>query len=211
MSVSPARGRPRTPEKQEEQKSKLLDAARLLLREKSYKSITIRDLGATAGVNSAMVKYYFDSKEGLFIATIQQMTKQSFTLVQQAIQGDEPIKSFITYFVGMLNQDSGLARFIHDEVLTETSLLRDAFLQGFPSKMAKVLPTLVEAELQRRGLTPTVNTKYAAFNLMSMIMMPFLAAPIRSGVWQITDVEIADPAWIDHLYQQFIAGCTQEQ
>jgi len=211
MSVSPVRGRPRTPEKQEEQRSKLIDAARLLLKEKSYKSITIRDLGAAADVSSAMVKYYFDSKEGLFIATIQQMSKQSFILVQQAIKGDKPIKSFITYFVGMLNQDSGLARFIHDEVLTEASPLRDAFLQGYHLKMAKFLPTLIEAELQGRDLTPTVNTKYAAFNLMSMIMMPFLAAPIRSGVWQITDQEIAHPAWVDHLYYQFIAGCTQEQ
>lgn len=211
MAVSASRGRPKDPHKQEEQKQKLIDAARLLLREKSYKSITIRDLAGAAQVNSAMVKYYFESKQGLFIATIEHMSKQNYQLVQEAINSEQPIKSFITYMVGMLNQDSGLARFIHDEILTEVSPLRDTFLQGYPSKMAKLLPKLVEAEIQHRGLTPKVNTQYAAFNLMSMIMMPFLAAPIRVGVWQITDQEIVDPAWVDHLYRQFIAGCTQEK
>ena len=211
MSTVSGRGRPKDPAKQQEQKQKLILAAKNLMREKSYKSITIREIGTAAGVNSAMVKYYFDSKEGLFLAAVNSFPAEHFDQIQALVNQKNPIKHFIKFAVVVFGQDAGLARFIHDEILKEDCPLRDQFISGFPTKIAALLPELVAAELKQRGLTVAINTKYAAFNLMSMIIMPQLGAPIRQAAWKITDDELSQDAWVDHLYQQFMFGCIRGQ
>lgn len=205
-----ARGRPSDPDKAETQKQKLIVAARTLMREKSYKSITIRELGVTAGVNSAMVRYYFESKEGLILAAINDLSGEHFTEVQKIVHSDTPIKAFIEFMVGLLNQDMGLARFIHDEIFNVDSPLRTAFINGFPKRVAQFLPELIETELRKQGVTTDINCKYAAFNLMCLIIMPYLGAPVRQGAWGITDEELSDPQWTEHLYHQFMSGCLRE-
>ncbi|REL35773.1 TetR/AcrR family transcriptional regulator [Thalassotalea euphylliae] len=215
MTQETNRGRPKDTAKQAEQKQKLIDAANVLMREKSYRSVTIRELGAAAGVNSAMIKYYFGGKEELFLEAMNQMVVQHFSSVQAIQDKPEPVKGFIKYIVNTLNQDKGLAKFIHDEVLNENYPLRDKFLAGFPSQMAELLPALIEREVAalqaHKAIKGDVNCKYAAFNLMSMIMMPYVAAPIRKIVWQICDEQLHEQAWVDHLYQQFIGGIIRGQ
>lgn len=66
---SPARpGRWRTGA---ESKQRILDAARALFREHGYGGTTVRAVAAAAGVDSAMVFYFFGSKQGLFAAAIE--------------------------------------------------------------------------------------------------------------------------------------------
>jgi AcrR family transcriptional regulator len=66
---SPARpGRWRTGA---ESKQRILDAARALFREHGYGATTVRAVAAAAGVDSAMVFYFFGSKQGLFAAAIE--------------------------------------------------------------------------------------------------------------------------------------------
>ena len=200
------RGRPVDREKQEEQKHKLISVAAELLSEKSYKSITIRELGDRAGVNSAMIRYYFESKEGLFIALLDNMSSEHFNQMQKLIQSEDPIRSFISFMLDMLNRNSGLARMIHDEVLSEDSVLKAIFMRNFPKRMANFLPKLIKQQIQLGRLRSDINPKYAAFSLMGLIVLPFLAAPIREEAWEISAQELKQTQWIDHLYQTFMLG-----
>ncbi len=209
MNTEVSRGRPRDLNKQDEQKQKLILAARSLMCEKSYKSITIRELGAKAGVNSAMIRYYFESKEGLIVATINDMSTQQSAQLETIVDSPEPIKCFIQILFDMFNTNKGLARFIHDEVLNATSPLRSVFIASFPKRIASFLPALIENEMKKRNINTGVNPKFAAFNLMCMIVMPFIGAPVRQEAWGISDAELSDPKWVDQLYHQFINGCMQ--
>lgn len=66
---SPARpGRWRTGA---ESKQRILDAARALFREHGYGGTTVRAVAARAEVDSAMVFYFFGSKQGLFAAAVE--------------------------------------------------------------------------------------------------------------------------------------------
>ena len=202
------RGRPVDPEKQAEQKQKLILAAKMLLSQKSYRSITIRDLGEQAGVNSAMVRYYFENKQGLFVALLEQMSQEHFKQIQNLTSADNPIKALIKDLIKMQIENSGLARMIHDEVLSEDSPFRDAFIEKFPSKMAKFLPQLIARECD---ITDPQRAKYLAFNLMTLIVMPFIGEPVRKLAWQISDDELADPMWTEQIYTLFMHGCKQER
>jgi len=199
-----SRGRPADPGKQQLQKEKLLAAAQALLATKPYREVTIRDIADYAGLNSAMVRYYFKNKEGLFLALLDRMSKQHFLDMKQISTQHEPIKKFIHFMLKMLTQNNSMARLIHDEFANDNSKLGEAFIERFPKRMAKILPELVKANT---FITDDQKAKYAAFSLVSMIIMPFVGRSVREGAWGIDDDELASPEWIEHIYSMFISGC----
>lgn len=202
-----ARGRPIDTNKQAHQKTKLLDAAMKQLAEKSYRSITIREIAESANINGAMIAYYFKNKEGLFIALLERIATQHFVNINLVMQTKNPIKAFIDSMLTMLHSNQFFARLIHDEILTHESALRSAFIERFPKRMAKVLPELIIAHTP---ITDLKNAKYSAFTLVTMIMMPFIGEPVRKQAWDISDDELKDPQWAEHIYQTFMFGCTRK-
>jgi AcrR family transcriptional regulator len=100
------RGRPVNAITQQQRKQGLMAAAFELLKEKSYRSITIREIAAKADMQSAMISYYFGDKEGLFIALIEKLAEQQFEQFQKVLDHENPIKEFIDiavdYFLKIL-------------------------------------------------------------------------------------------------------------
>jgi AcrR family transcriptional regulator len=72
----------------------LLDAAQQLMLEEGYAAVTTRRVAALAGLNSAMVFYYFDSLDGLFVALFERGAEQSFERLQQALSSPQPLWGF---------------------------------------------------------------------------------------------------------------------
>ena len=204
MTKAPGRGRPANPTKQQLQKEKLLDAAQELLSIKPYSEVTIRDLAEHADLNSAMVRYYFENKEGLFLALLKKMSQQHFVNMKQISTQPEPIKEFIHFILKMLTKNTVLARLIHDEFSKDNSELGNAFIEMFPKRMAKILPQLIKNNTK---ITDDKKAKYAAFSLVSMIIMPFVGREVRERAWEISDEELSNPAWTEHIYSMFISGC----
>ena len=52
-------------------RSDLLEAARGHFLKNEFKAVSLRQIAETAGVNAAMVNYYFGGKEGLYLAMIE--------------------------------------------------------------------------------------------------------------------------------------------
>lgn len=211
--LDPVKGRPVNLDKQAMQKAKLLASAEMLLAEKSYANITIRELAQHSGVNSAMVSYYFTNKEGLFIALLDEMSIRHFAVMQSITHADDPIKTFIDTILAMLNKNHGLARLIHQEFSTggsatnsaASSTLSEAFIDRFPKKMANFIPQLVK---NHTLINDERKAKYAAFSLVTMLITPFIHKSIRQQAWQISDEELQSPLWAEHIHQQFMLGCS---
>jgi len=203
-----AKGRPVDLNKQAIQKAKLLASAEVLLAEKSYANITIRELAQHSGVNSAMVSYYFTNKEGLFVALLDEMSSKHFIVMHAITQSVDPIKTFIETILAMLTKNNGLARLIHHEFSTgnstSKSTLSDIFIDRFPKKMASFIPQLVKSNTL---IKDDRKAKYAAFSLVTMLITPFIHKSIRQQAWQISDEELQSPLWAEHIHQQFMFGC----
>ena len=207
MSNSRERGRPVDEEKHAQQRGKLLAAAKDLLEIKSYNSVTIRELAERAGVNSAMISYYFNNKQGLFIALVDEMSEQMFNNFKAMSKTDDPIRSFIEMMIKVLTTSKGFARLIHDEVMSTDSDFRDIFIERFPKRMANLLPNMI---IQNTAITDMTKAKYSAFSLMMLLITPFIHEPVRKHAWDISDEELMDPTWAEHVYTLFISGCSME-
>lgn len=207
MQKTPSlRGRPVNAVTQKQRKHGLMDAAFGLLKEKSYRSITIREIAAKADMQSAMISYYFGDKEGLFIALLEMLAEQQFKQFQQVFDNVNPIKEFINIAVDYFANNTAITRLITDEVLHENSILSERFIESFPKRIAILLPDLIEKQQHLGKCRVDANPKWLAFSLMTLIVMPFIGQSVRQKAWAISDQEVSSQAWSEHIYQLFTVG-----
>ena len=72
----------------------LLDAAQELMLDEGYAAVTTRRVAAKAGLNSAMVFYYFDNLDGLFVELFRRGAERSFDRLQGALSSPQPLWGF---------------------------------------------------------------------------------------------------------------------
>jgi AcrR family transcriptional regulator len=72
----------------------LLDAAQHVMTTDGYAAATARRVAAEAGVNSALVFYYFESLDGMFVALFRRGAEGSFERLQHALASPQPLWSF---------------------------------------------------------------------------------------------------------------------
>ncbi len=109
-----------------ERQSDILEAAEVLFATKGFVGTSVRDIAANAGVNVAMISYYFGSKEKLLQTLLLNRTKQSRALLsnlKQDINMDprEKIKRIIDFYVDQLLRN----RRFHTIMSRQMSLVQD--------------------------------------------------------------------------------------
>jgi len=201
------RGRPADPRLQQMRREALLDAANQLLNQKNYQTITIREIAEAAGMKSAMISYYFGSKNELFMALVERMALD----MQQELSGlpkiSEPIRALINMMLNKHKENAGIFRFIADETLGNGMKNEQQLMELMPEKMALFLPGLIRQEQARGMLNPNLDSYWIAFSLISLIVMPVIGENVRNKVWKISNETITSPAWVDHIYHLFLNGC----
>src|ERR1700740_1080562 len=96
---------------------KIKAAARKLFTEKGFDAVKTRDIAAEAGINLALLNYYFRSKEKLFDKIMQENMK-SFMQGLEGILNDEhtgleeKITLLVEYYLDMLIRNPDIPLFI---------------------------------------------------------------------------------------------------
>ncbi|MFC3681059.1 TetR/AcrR family transcriptional regulator [Bacterioplanoides pacificum] len=199
-----SRGRPRDPARQQASKQALRLAAQQLLEQKPYRSISIRELAQQAGTQSAMVSYYFGSKEGLFLDLLQHSGEQRQQRLQQLglriqAQPDQAIGLLVDNLVELMASEPWLVRLLQDEVLSQQSALRNGFMQAIPDRLKQGLLALFQQLIRQGVLRADLNPGYMVASLMSLVVFPLLAEPVMSQVLNIDRNTIVSDEWKHHL------------
>jgi AcrR family transcriptional regulator len=82
-------------EKREEKRGEILAAAVRVLARDGIAETTTRKIALEAGVNQAMLRYYFGSKDELLFAVLQEMMRQTREIAQAAASAQEDIRAAI--------------------------------------------------------------------------------------------------------------------
>jgi AcrR family transcriptional regulator len=72
----------------------LLDAAEGIMLDEGYAAVTTRRIAAKAGLNSALVYYYFDTMDGLFIALFRRGAERTREHWERVLASPQPLWSF---------------------------------------------------------------------------------------------------------------------
>jgi AcrR family transcriptional regulator len=162
---------------------KILQAATNVFVAKGMDGARMQEIADEAGINKALLHYYFRSKERLFEAIFSEIFKFAFPKLSQIIMSDSGIVFKIEQFVDA-----------YIEIL-----IRHPFIPGFvikelnrdPSGLFKVVlkygldPQPVFAHIQEamdRGEIVQMKPQHLVVNVVSMCIFPFAACPILSFV-----------------------------
>jgi AcrR family transcriptional regulator len=105
-----------------DKKDHIIDCAVELFAEQGFEGTSIRDLAARAGVNVAMVNYYFGSKEKLFEAMVEVKASYMRGVLEEIIQNQElspmeKMDQIIDGYVTRLFSHRKFHRVIHQEMM----------------------------------------------------------------------------------------------
>lgn len=122
-----------------DKKQTIINAAMELFADKGFEGTSIREMAAKAGVNIAMVNYYFGSKEKLFEAMVEEKStyfRERLTEVLNDASKNElqKIDTIIEDYVNRITSQHKYHRVIHQELMLQQ---REALHENIIAVFAK--------------------------------------------------------------------------
>ena len=198
------RGRPQDPEQQEKVQAALINAMRDLLCTKTYKSISIREVAKEAGTYSAMISYYFESKEGLLKALILRTAQERQSVLAQIgkevlSEPDTCIQAMVAKVLRLLLKEPWLFRLIQDELMAANESFKQFFLQQFVQVVVTGLHRVFSQMQQQNIIRDDVNLDFLVPTFMSVIGFPIIALPLLQEATGLDAEVIRSEQWQQHI------------
>jgi AcrR family transcriptional regulator len=179
------RGRPRSGSAGDV-RERLLHAARELFLRYGYRGVSSRQIGTAAGVNFAMIRYYFGGKPGLYREILQGLLPpQLEELEGWAEAGGAGLPEILASLVRMWAANPWIAGFVLREVLVPDGPMRTMFLREFPERLAPLVERAVQAQMRRGTLRGDLDAKLVVLSMVSLGIFPFLAFALTSRVFGV--------------------------
>ena len=180
--VERSRGRP-VDLKSGELQTKLLNAAESLFAENGYAATSVRRIADQAGVNPALIHYYFGNKRGLLLAVMDR-TLLPLAKGISAIKasGSGRLEDFAELFFNMAVEHPAMPKLITREVLLSGGETKDMYAREYAPKIGGALPALLQKGQKDGHIDPDFDPGAAALMLMSLCIFPFIARPVAEPV-----------------------------
>ncbi|MEZ4919413.1 MAG: TetR/AcrR family transcriptional regulator [Saprospiraceae bacterium] len=192
----------KTPQEKESTEQRIFEAARALFVEKGMAGTRMQEIADKAGINKALLHYYYRSKDKLYTAVVKAVINVAIPKIIGIFESDLPLKEkiehFLDVYIGLISKNTFLPLFI----LTELNKHPQEFID---SVMPKDLPKpdqffkQVEDEISAGNIRP-INPRHLIVNLISMSIFPFVAKPMEQLILQLSEEEM----------QQFLSQRKQE-
>jgi len=158
---------------------KIIEASRRVFIQKGYMGTRTRDVAEVAGINPALLNYYFRSKEKLFLLVIAREIRQFVSVAMPIVDDsslslDEKLKALVRNYIDMLIENPDRLIFILSEVRTDPDKFFDTEMQA---RKALQDSSLVRQIREKR---PDVDSVHFIFSLLGMIVFPFVARSVLS-------------------------------
>jgi AcrR family transcriptional regulator len=181
--------------------ARILDAAHAVFVRRGTAGARMQEIAREAGVNSALLHYYFRSKERLAEAVFRRAAEDLLPAVIQVLASDRPLDEKVTAVVAIeldrLAKTPYLPGYILSELAHHPERVRH--LVGAVTGMApeelgqRVLRTLgrqIRAEA-RAGAMRAIAPEQFVVNLLSLCIFPFAARPMLAVVLGLDEAGFA--------------------
>lgn len=179
---------PKTPPRDGTTESRILDAAHAVFVQHGTAGARMLDIAKAAGVNQALLHYYFRTKDRLAEAVFRRAAGQLFLQVIQVLSSDLPLEEKVAQVVAIeidhLSRTPGLPSYIISELHHHPERVRvliGAFTGGTPEHVRPMLIQKVRQQIAtavRAGTLQPIDPEQFVVNLLSLCVFPFAARPM---------------------------------
>lgn len=179
-------------------RQRILDAAEDAFADAGIAGARVNAIADAAGVNKAMLYYYFGSKEELYVAVLERMFDQVSGVVEGAWSGAvtptrEDVERFLHAYRTVLRQHPRFPHLMIREMLDGGA--RAAEVLGPRVRgMLPVVATVILRGQQVGGINPHVHPGLVLPTVIAPFVFFAVAHPVISEVTGL-DVSVLEPEW----------------
>ena len=193
---------------------KIRVAARKIFHQKGYAATRTRDIAEEAGINLALLNYYFRSKEKLFEMVMSEGFHQLFSLIRSIMTENhttlsQKIDALVAAYIDMLVENPNLPVFVLGEIQANPERFKAKL--GINRKLVTESDVFrqLHAQLQKTGMNG-VDPFHLILNILSMILFPFVGKPVIQRLTEMDEDAFRDfvnerkvliPKWIKNMLQ----------
>jgi AcrR family transcriptional regulator len=181
---------------------KIKEAARKVFTSKGYAATRTRDIAEEAGINLALLNYYFRSKEKLFEIIMVEKMKKFFAFIMPVIYDEATslefkIESISSNYIDLLLSNPDLPFFVLGEIRNNPDLILH---------VAQKKDFLKNSVFIKQIREKTTGDPYQFFlNLLSLCIFPFISRPVFKKLTDADDQQFKSmmmerkkliPAWL---------------
>lgn len=175
---------------EELQTEKLIkDKAKILFFQKGFLNATTQEIADEAGVNRALIHYYFRSREQMLDMLLDESMQEKKDRIRMILTSDRPFREKIALYINMI-VDRGLKYpYLDNFIISETARRPDK-VKEFCAKDRLKSSDLIRDELAeeiRLKKMPPISAEDFMVNLSSLCNYPLLAKSILQIVHGMTD------------------------
>jgi len=190
---------------------KIKNAARTVFHKKGFAAARTRDIAEEAGINLALLNYYFRSKEKLFNIVMLEAFESFFASISIVFNDagstlEEKIKKFAADYIDLLFQEPEIPLFIMSEIRNNP----EGLLQKVDLKNAVFGSIFFDQynEAIRLGKIKDRHFLHFMMNFMGLIAFPFIAKPLLKEITGLNEVQFNNivaerkaliPVWMNAL------------
>jgi AcrR family transcriptional regulator len=168
----------------------VLDAARKVFLENGFDGTTMQQIANVAGINKALLHYYFRSKDRLFEAVFfeafSKMVPNLFKIFTADIPFTEKIRALVNAYVSALQEYPQIPQFILHELHRNPGRIID--LMHSTGLDPEMVMNIIRMELKKGNLVEIEPHQFMV-NLLALCIFPFAARPMIQGFIFKNDVK----------------------
>lgn len=173
-------------EQEKNTEEKILDAAEEIFQEKGLHGARMQEIADKAGINKALLHYYFRSKQKLFEMVFKAAVKLMASKFRGILESDVPIfdkiRQFTDEYISFLSKHTYLPAFVINELNSNPKLIQDTFLAELSDSFEKLKSQV--NELIEKGEIKPVKIEHVLANMISMSLFPVIAKPILQTIFE---------------------------
>ena len=196
-------------EQEQTTEEKILEAASEVFTEKGFAGTRTRDIAEKAGINLALLNYYFRSKEKLFEQVMKVKMVLLFgqivpILTNEKTNLEEKIDLVSNKYFEILSKNPNLPLFVLSEMQKKNSEVKSIIPVNKIFKNSVILKQIKERK-------PELNPSHFLINFLSMTIFPFITKPVFNTFDLMNETEFQQfveerkrlvPIWIKTLLNQ---------
>lgn len=186
---------------------KIIEAARRLFTQKGYDAVKTRDIAREAGINLALLNYYFRSKEKLFELVMRGNMQEFFTSILLLINDRETslekkIELLVNKYIDVLSRNPALPLFVMTHMRNNPQRL------GFRAKFRdSYLMKQVQEAVKQKKIAP-ITPANLIMNIVGLTIFPYIGKPMLLHVNGMDERQFDElmqerrklvPKWIDAM------------
>jgi len=171
---------------------KILAAARKVFTTKGMAGARMQDIADEAGINKALVHYYFRDKDKLFEVVFKSEAQKFFPKINAIFNSDatlfEKIENIVNEYIDELQENPYLPWFVLNELNRDPA----QFMTTMWGKDNQPRPGKFLAQIEKeikKGTIKRISPPHLLMNLLGMIVFPFVARPMLVSAMQMNDAQ----------------------